>query len=165
MRIESKKNDTGGFTIKVENNAKSAVVYVEFPHYLADLFTAPDGWETRSTLLSNIGVEKKPGICTASANSPADGIVSGASAEFDMRLGRDGQEEASAKPQTARVRFADGATIEVPGVTLPASPARWSNIPLIAGFAVVVVLFIALGRRKRARQPKSSVHEAGASIN
>lgn len=148
--ISSKKNDRGGYTIKVTNRANHPITYVEFPHYLADQFTAPEGWETKCTYLSNIGVEKKPGICSATARSANDGIAPNQSAEFDMRLGRDGQNESVSGEQTARLKFADGAVAEIPGVYLPTAPARWSNLPLITGFGGIVVLFILLGRRKKA---------------
>ena len=64
--------DTSGQNYRwtVTNHYGSPVVYIQFPHYHADTFFAPDGWEKECTNLIRVGARNAPGTCTARADSP-----------------------------------------------------------------------------------------------
>lgn len=135
------------------NAGNSPIVYVEFPHFLADGFSPPAGWTAKSTLLVNINVKKAPGVCTATADEERFGIPPGGSAEFKMRMSVDGQRGQARKGAgVARVRFADGAIMEVAGVSVPVQPPQRENVVLISGFGVILLLFVLAARRKKKRR-------------
>ena len=71
----------------VKNYHSSPIVYVEFPHYRADSFTAPDGWSTETpNLVGRPAEPDKPQVCIARPRPPNKGIVRGASVQFGMRV-------------------------------------------------------------------------------
>jgi len=134
----------------VTNRHSSPIVYVEFPHYRADGFTAPDGWTTgKSTFLVNVGVPDRPGVCIAEAPSPFAGISRGRSAKFTMRITAAGAEVGKG---SVKVRFADGTEAVIEGVELPRPRSKLAKylgpLALFLFFAGWIVIR-ELRRRKR----------------
>lgn len=114
---------------EITNRHDSPIVKVEFPHYRADMFTAPAGWESKCTYLVNVGVPDRPGVCTAWPKPPNPGIPKGSSRRFTMRVCADRPPVGSG---TVTVYFADGTEVRVPNVTLPEAPAPEAKyIPLV----------------------------------
>jgi len=149
VKIEGGVDDTRqNYAWTIRNLSRSPIVYVEMPHYHADLFTAPQGWELDCTFLVNVGVPDRPGICAARASKPDAGIKFGSSGQFTMRISTLG---AQMSPQTVKVKFADGTTVEVADVELPRPPIRGEGFVAGAGFALVlaVALLVHLWRRRR----------------
>lgn len=135
----------------VTNRHSSPIVSVEFPHYRADMFLAPDGWKTECTYLVNVGVPLKPGTCTAKMDPEQGGLFRGASATFRMRVAPEG---APIGKGTVLVRFADGTQAAVEGVTLPRAPDEsGKHAPLIA--LVVLFVVVVVVREWRQRKNKS----------
>lgn len=141
-------DDTGQWYLwTVRNERTSPVVSVRFPHYHADLFNAPQGWRTRSTHLVNVGEADAPGECEALAQSPDQGIGSGAGAEFKMRMAAKGA--ARGKGQVV-VTFADGGSAVVEGVEVPVPPSPAETFLPLAGLAAVIVV-VGVWRARRRR--------------
>jgi hypothetical protein len=133
----------------VTNHYGSPIVYIQFPHYLADTFHAPDGWKKECINLIHVGASKKPGTCTASVDSPGKGIAPGRSAEFGMRLARGGGHHR--RPGQVTVRFADGTETTVGGVELPTASTTSERLYALIGFALVfaIVVYVQVRRRRR----------------
>ncbi|MGB9626872.1 MAG: hypothetical protein ACPMAQ_18625 [Phycisphaerae bacterium] len=143
----------------VTNRHVSPIVEVEFPHYHADTFMVPPGWTQRCTYLVNVGVEDRPGVCTAAAPA-GDGIAHGESAEFGMRICAAG---ANVGRGNVRVRFADGSEAVVAGVSLPeASPTSTKYMPLV-GLAVIFVLVVVIRERRRHRSSADASGDTAGS--
>ena len=116
-RAQDKVTITGGsdetghnYSWTVNNHHTTAIVTVVFPHYQADLFVPPSGWESENTHMVATGEATSPGTCTAKVSNPADGIASGASATFTLRVGPRGAKRGSGD---VLVRFADGTETTV----------------------------------------------------
>jgi hypothetical protein len=134
----------------VTNLHTSPITEASFPHYHAMLFFAPKGWTSESTFLVNVGVEDRPGVCTARAVSPADAIVPRGSATFSMQVSTRGTRRGRG---TVQLRFADGAEIVVPNVELPVPEGLGDRyVPLIGlgGIAAAFIVVRALRRRRQA---------------
>ncbi len=125
------------YTWTIQTRDPSPIVYVEIPHYRADLFTPPQGW-TR--------LDPTPDIEAAVADSVKYGIKPGRPGVFRMRIRAAG---ASQGTGTVRVRFADGTEAAIGGVTLPQPPSD-KNVGLI-GLAALFAVWVAVRiyRRKR----------------
>ena len=136
----------------ISHEHTSPVVYVEFPHYRASLFFAPERWTTKSTFLVNVGVEDRPGVCTAEAGSPASGIAAGAVADFKMQVVWRGTSPGTG---AVLVRFADGAEVKVSDVELPVreslSDKFMALYALGAGFLIWVLVRAIRNRKDKAR--------------
>lgn len=143
------------YTWTVTNRHTSKVVRVEFPHYRAVLFFAPERWSTDCTFLVNVGVEDSPGVCVAAAPTEAEGIPPGRSAEFRMQCSAAGARRGAG---TVSVRFADETRSEVSGVELPCPEGVGDKyVPLIGLGAIAVILtFVSLVRRLVARRSEVS---------
>ncbi len=139
--------EDGSYQWEVVNQHSSPVVYVEFPHFQADMFYVPPGWKSKSTYLVNVGVEKRPGVCTAWVDSPREGISIGSRAQFGMRVR---QHEARLVLGEVLVRFADGNTLTISGVELPGRPGLLDRFGLLICFAVFfAILGLIMARKKR----------------
>jgi hypothetical protein len=144
------------------NRCKSPIVYVEFPHYHADVFSVPPGWTQRTTYLVNVGVEDRPGICAATAPS-GDGIGPGQSGDFSMRITASG---ANVGKGNVKVRFDDGTETVVADVTLPQpNPTDVKFLPLI-GLAVIFVVVVVIREwRRRTSRPAVTEDDSGFPEN
>jgi len=150
------------YTWTVTNQHDSPIVEIEFPHFRADLFTAPEGWRQETTFLVNIGVAEKEGVCKAIAPSPAGGIAPGQSSAFSMRVAAKGAQRGFA---TVTVRFADDTTKLIENVPLPQREAvltRFMGLLGLGGVLVIVILVRSLrrGRNKKPGAPERKPAEA-----
>jgi hypothetical protein len=159
VKVESGLNDAGMYVFRVTNQSSSPIVYVEIPHYLADQFMTPRNWKQECTFLSNIGVEKRPGLCSATAESPIFGIGPGETAEFSMRMGLDGRNESRRGEGTMKVRFADDRSVIVAGVSVPVKPPEWENWGLIGGYVVIGLILLAIFARRRPKAKGAAPEE------
>lgn len=139
----------------VTNHHSSPIVYVRFPHYHADAFSAPAGWKKECTYLVNVGVADRAGVCVASVEAAGAGIASGRSAEFGMRISRAG---ARRRPGRVTVRFADGTQAVVGGVELPTAATTPERLYALIGFGLVlgIVVLVQLRRRRKAARGRGS---------
>ena len=133
------------------NTHDAPIVEVRFPHYHASLFFAPDGWTTKSTFLVNVGVEDRPGVCTATADSPAKGIVRGNSGKFRMQINQRGTQRGRG---TVHLRFADGAELDLPGVEVPVAEGLGDKYVSLIGLGGIAVAFLLIRAWRGRRRPK-----------
>jgi hypothetical protein len=138
------------YTWQVNNGGVSSIVEVRFPHYRAGLFFSPQGWSGDCTALVHVGTKDEPGICTARATAPADGIAPGRSAPFSMQIAAAG---AKRGPGEVVLRFADGSETRVAGVELPQQEGLGDKyVSLIALGGVFIVFAAVQAIRKRRRR-------------
>ena len=153
VTISGGPDDTGHhYTWTVRNDHDCPIVFVEFPHYAADLFTPPTGWD-REIVHPATGGPSREGRCRATAPAPSDGIVPGTTATFSLRLGpyagtwgvRLGQGD-------ALIRFADGTEVvlSVPAPRMESALSR--HLPLLVVGVVLLVLASRGARRLRERR-------------
>lgn len=154
VAIEGGPDESGHlYSWTVTNQHDAPITEVEFPHFRADLFSAPAGWTQETTNLVNVGVADEPGICKATAPSPSAGIAPGGSGEFSMRITAKG---ASRGTGSVMVRFEGGASVRVAGVALPQREAtlnRFIGLVSMGGVLGLWILFRALrgGKRRAAK--------------
>jgi hypothetical protein len=133
----------------VTNEHDSPIEHVEFPHYLADLFTTPPGWSAELT--NPLGKAGKGGLLIADAADQAAAILPGGSAEFGLRIGPAGTPRGDGE---VLIRFADGLEVRVPAEVPVQERLGNRNISLI-GLAIIFGCFLLIrawrGRRKRSR--------------
>ena len=132
---------------RVTNRGPTEVVGIEFPHYGADVFYTPENWHTECSNIVNVGAVARPGLCKATAPRASDGIPIGRSVVFRMRCPAAGAIRGAG---TVTVRFADGTSSEIGGVSLPvAEPLGQRYLPLIGlgALAVFFLLYKALAGR------------------
>ncbi|HUU97787.1 MAG TPA: hypothetical protein VM487_18785 [Phycisphaerae bacterium] len=146
----------------VTNHYGSPVVYIQFPHYHADTFFAPDGWEKECTNLIGVGARNAPGTCTAWADSPEKGIAPGRSAEFSVRLAAVG---AHRRPGQVTVRFADGTQTIVAGVELPTASTTSEQLYALIGFAMVFAIVVYVQVRRRRRTPRAPEPDSASATD
>jgi len=133
----------------ITNNHTSPIVFIDFPHYHADTFTSPPGWNQEWENRSMAGSKDAPGWVQTSVEATAQGVQPGATAEFEMRLARAG---ADPRPGRVAVRFADGTETTIGGVILPtAKPFLERNVMAI-GLGTIFVIAVLIHLRHR-RQP------------
>ena len=163
VSIEGGPDNSGdNYSWTITNAHTSPIVYVEFPHYHATLFFAPDGWSTESTFLVNVHVKDSPGVCTARVNEGSTGIPQGRSGTFRMRIHKEGTRQGV---ETVLVRFADGSEIHVPGVQLAVPEAVSDRFGPLIGLGAIFLLLLAIqaGRRTKARRLVDSSSDMAAS--
>jgi len=153
------------YVYMVSNRSDSPIVGVEFPHYRADTFTAPEGWQTASTFLVNVGVPDKPGVCKAFVERPSQGIPSNAKAEFALRIAPDGEQPVPASGEVV-VRFADGSETTVADVEVPRPrQSRYQQLFEILGLGLLVAVWLGvraiLHRRRRRGEPVETASGSG----
>jgi hypothetical protein len=144
------------YTWTITNHTNDAIVYVEFPHYHADMFFAPGGWKQECTYLVGIGVPDRPGVCKASVEAARDGIAPGASAEFSMRIASAGAQQGEG---VVRVRLEDGTEIKVTGVAVPIPPSTLGKYVPLIGLAAIFVLGIVLHARRQRKNAAPSASD------
>lgn len=154
VMIEGGADETGhNYRWTVTNQYRSPIVRIQFAHYNADLFFAPDGWSTGDTTnLINVGVTDPNGVCVAAAPSPRQGIAFRGSAAFGVRVAPAGADTGEG---IWRVRFADGTMAEVEGVQLPVPRATGDKFVALIGSALVFGIIVIAESIRRRRQPSS----------
>ncbi len=137
----------------VTNNHSSPIVLAEFPHYHATLFFVPQGWKSEATYMVNVGVEDRPGVCTARAPSAAGGIAPRDSAAFSMQVATKGTMRGRGN---VRVRFADDTEAVVANVEIPV-PERAGDkyLPLI-GLGAIAGIFLLVRWLRGRREPTTT---------
>jgi hypothetical protein len=136
----------------VTNNGRRAVTAVEFPHYRATLFFAPDGWRVECTNLQNVGVADASGVCRATAVDASSAVAPGRSGSFKMSASM------ATVPggRSVIVSFGDGTTEQVGDVPVPQpEPLVQRYLPLI-GLGVIAAAFALLRILARKKAPKSA---------
>jgi hypothetical protein len=129
----------------VTNQYTSPLVFIEFPHYHASLFFAPDAWQTECTYLVNVGVRDLPGTCKAWGETP------------HTKVARERTRRLNGK---VLVRFADGTEGSVTGVELPQTESLAEKYTPLVGLALIFAAAIVLQRirgRRRPTAPHSAV--------
>ncbi len=137
----------------VTNRHTSPIVYVEFPHYHADLFFAPENWSTKTTALVNVGYKDEPGVCIARVESPAAGIHLGGALDFGMRIAPLPTKRGKG---TVLVRFADGTESGVAGVELPQPRGVWDKYASLIGLGAIFLLWIIFRARRWAKARRTA---------
>lgn len=124
----------------VTNHYSSPIVYIEFPHYRANLFFVPDGWFTdESTNLVTAGEAIKPGICVARSPSEESGITYQQEGIFRIQLS-----DGKVKRQQGQValQFADGKAVFIHGVELPHRESLGDRYISLIGLFLIFILFL-----------------------
>jgi hypothetical protein len=150
VEITGGRDETGQFyRWVVRNLSDSPIVFVEFPHYRADTFFAPEEW--RKEFINRVGDPNATGpggVCRASTDDPRVAITRGRAAEFGMRLARGG---ANRGRGTVVVRFLDGAEVKLAGVELPGPPSIVDRLAVPGGLAVILLILWAMQRLRSRR--------------
>ncbi len=134
----------------VTNHHTSPVIYVEFPHYRATIFFAPNGWSTdQSTHLVTAGHTVQPGLCVAHVQSGVVGIGSQRNADFRMQISPGEVQRVSGK---VTLQFADGSKIVVRGVELPQRQALGDRYISLIGLGCIFILIIVIRTLKEKRR-------------
>ena len=137
----------------VTNGHTSPIVYLEFPHYHADLFFAPENWSAETTALVNVGYKDEPGVCIARAESPVAGIHLGGALDFGMRIAPLPTKRGKG---TVLVRFADGTESGVAGVELPQPRGVWDKYASLIGLGAIFLLWIIFRARRWAKARRTA---------
>ena len=154
-----RSGNTQFYDWNVTNLHTSPIVYIEFPQYHGDTFTAPSGWSKDWKNQMKLGGGRDaPGWVRTSVENPAAGIQTGRSAAFAMRIARAG---ALARSGRVTVRFADGVETVVSDVELPCAPGFTEQ--RVTLFALVVIFVIALTIHFRRRHKASTSSTPTAS--
>jgi len=133
----------------VRNHDTSAIVYVAFPHYRADLFFVPDGWSTDGTSnLKGVRTQSSFGVCVGRVERSSQGIAPRGEAVFRMRV--DGA-RARPAPGVVLVRFSDGRETKVSEVLVPSAEATSDKLVPLVGLGSVFIVLILVARKRRAR--------------
>ncbi len=142
-------DETDNYRWVVMNHYSSPIVFIEFPHYRADMFTDPTGWQQECTYLVNVGVPDKPGICRAWVDSPRFGIQPKHSAEFRMRIS--GSDVRLQGKGDVLIRFADETSVIVEDVPLSTLPSALSQYTNLIALGIVFGLVIVFKTRRRGK--------------
>lgn len=130
----------------ITNRHSSPIVFIEIPHYRADTFVTPAGWQQECTNLMIAGQAREPGVCRAWPKPNASGLTPGRSAEFALRVAREG---AQRRTGTVLVKFADGTQVSIPGVEVPTRESVPERFAALIGMALIVGLLIVFQLRAR----------------
>jgi hypothetical protein len=150
---------------KVTNRHTSPIVFLEFPQYRGDTFTAPDGWTQDWKYRAMAGGTVKPGWVRASVADGGMGIQPGSSNTFRLRIARGGAERHTG---SVTVRFADRTEVLVGNVEVPTRQSFLKRHVALIGLVIIVAvaLSIHLWRRRkhvRATPPSEPAGENGTS--
>ncbi len=157
VTIEGGWDDTiHGYKWTITNHHASPIVYVEFPHYGADLFsTPPHGWTQKTTNLVGGRTTTEKSVCIAMAKADGPGIPRNGAQAFEMRIAPAG---AAKGRGSVTIRFQDGTQVILTNVEVPVAPTTSRNLSLI-GAALIFggyVLFRALRDRRRRRSQQQA---------
>jgi len=141
------------YTWQVTNHHTSRIIYVEFPHFMAETFTPPKGWSwDESTNMPKANVSPKPGLCIGRVKSTIGGIAPSMTATFAMRVQTP---TVKRRPGNVLVRFADGTEVTVTGVELPHRESKFEKYSTPIGIAALGILWLIV-RTIRKRKPTNT---------
>ncbi len=120
------------YTYRVTNRSDSPIVLFQIPHYGGDLFLVPNGWRGEGTNLVGQHQADAPGECVARPEEKMPGLAPGETMQFQLRVPNPSTPTDKA---SSTVGFADGTTIEVPGVAVPVAPSKNLNYFVPSGWA------------------------------
>lgn len=144
----------------VKNLGDSRIVRVEFPHFKADMWSVPEGWQQEATNLhGHPGTTGTSGLCAAWTDESFKQLRRDESAQFSMRIGRG---LAQAGSGTATVKFLDGGVVHVM-VEVPSPPTLLERYLWVLGFGLILVAFIIIGVRQQRRARAAGKPAAPAS--
>ena len=140
------------YTWQVVNLSDSRIVSIAFPHYHADVFRIPDGWEQETTGLATAGSKDSHlgGIARAFVNDPERGLAQGFDAQFELRIARVG---AQRRPGEVTVKFANGTEVIVPDVELPTMKTFGEQYIMGFGLALIFGIMFLMTRKKKPAEP------------
>ncbi len=144
------------YSWQVTNHHTARIVYIEFPHYRADLFSTPPTWTQKVENVSHFGWKDRPGTCMAEPAPPYTGLPPGGTAQFDMRIAAGG---ALPGKGSVRVRFEDGTEATIGDVEVPTKPEAGSAYLALVATGVIFVLFIIYNERRRRRRGAGAAAE------
>ncbi len=133
----------------ITHNHRSPIVYVEFPHYRADLFEAPPGWATELT--NPGGISSDASRCIATAASPGQGIQRRREAVFRVRVAPSGTPRGVG---SVIVRFADDSEVTVDGVSVPVRERFGDQYMALIGLGLIFGIFV-VAKAIKGRKSKS----------
>ncbi len=139
----------GNFEYEIRNQSGKRITEVSFPHFKADLFTVPSGWQQDMSNPARLG-GSKPGIARAWVEGQSQGIRSGSSAKFALRT--PAQTDIPRRRGVVTVRFDDGTTLPVAGVELPSAPSSTEQYQMLIGLGLIFAIIVA-ARGLRSRKP------------
>ncbi|UCG17404.1 MAG: hypothetical protein JSV19_05115 [Phycisphaerales bacterium] len=128
----------------VTNHHSSPIVLVQFPHYMADVFTPPDGWTSEMT--NPLG----KGVCSVES---VTGLPTGRSVTVGLRVAPRG---AFRGRGNVLVRFADDTEVLVPAEMPTKEPFIRRNIPVIGLGLAFGAFLLVRALKKRKPRPLSS---------
>ena len=141
------------FTWRITNSGDSPIVQVEIPHFHADAFFFPEGWDGNTTNLVTGDVPNEPGVCKATANGPGSAIEPGRSKLFQMHLSL---ADADIGRGEVKVHFANGKVETIGGVQVAVKTHRgFGPVPAIVLGAVFLLYVLWRARRGRPSPPAS----------
>jgi hypothetical protein len=124
----------------VTHDYDSPMVSVEFPHYMADLCTGPDGWTMRLT--GFLGAKGRRGVCSAEST---EGLPRGVPLAFKLRVGPRGTPRGEGD---VVVRFSDGTEVKV-RAQVPVKPSFVAGHLSLIGLGGVFLLLVLISLRRR----------------
>lgn len=140
----------------IQNDHNRPIVYVQFPHFRADLFNPPDGWT--GAIIQPTGQASATGKCTAVVNDQSRGIHPGSSAVFAMRIGPyAGNYGARPGEGDVLIRFADGTETTVRAMVPSRESFLGRHLSLFAFCSIVIVALLVRAARKRRTRPRQGL--------
>ncbi|MCA9242776.1 MAG: hypothetical protein KDA32_02385 [Phycisphaerales bacterium] len=149
VRITGGANPEGNFEYQVFNLSKQRITEISFPHFKADMFTTPAGWQQEMTNPARMGTNK-PGVARAWVEGKSQGILPGGSAEFDLRT--PAETDIPRRFGVVTVRFEDRTTYPYAGVELPSAPTTTEQYQMLIGLGLIFAIIVA-ARGLRSKRP------------
>lgn len=134
------------YTFRITHQHAQPLVYVEIPHFRADLFTVPDGWLKQLTNQNSF--DDQLGKCTAEPGPGNPGLRRGESLEVSLRVCPTG---APVGKGEILLRFLDGAQYLIAAELPVRETTLHRQLPLIGGGSIFVILLAARAFRRRRR--------------
>lgn len=153
MSIEGGRQQTNRYqyTWKVVNHGSKKITYVEIPHYVGNLFTAPLHWTFEITEQIGLGKTTTTGVVRARAELPAHAIRPGRSAVYSLTVCV--YRRSAPQLRAVRIGFADGTSETIGSVEVPWRVPWFRRHALLIGFGAMFAVFLLVqvlrGRRKQ----------------
>jgi len=146
------------YTWKVVNHGSKTITYVEIPHHMGDIFTAPPHWTFEITGQINIATT---GVVRARAESPAHAIRPGRSAVCSLTVGL--YRRSAPRLRAVRIGFADGTFETINGVEVPWRVPWFRRHVLLIGFGAMFAVYLLVQALRGRRRQEPDADRAPAS--